>query len=307
MPAYDALHEWTSGRIREQCHRAWLDYDAALRDRYIAYFRRRPDLAHPTQAWSAKDIGSALPTGWEGLAQLIPSGRHRHHLSGKSSQVLALGLLGASGKLDPSHSCLWNAFSPLKAAESPAPSRTFEFEVPKPLLGEDDGRRTSVDYLVQDPAVVMCIECKWREDGVGSCSCAQAGGDPKTGDCRAVIRDERPAYWAAAHDVYFLPDRRHGKPCPLSPVYQAVRNVAAALALRPVDGVAVFGLVYDAANPYFAGCGDWPGWPSVLASALDDGDRSELRFRAVSWQDLMPLLKLDDHVREWAREKHGLG
>ena len=298
----EPLHNWTSARISEECHREWLDYDAAKRDRYVAYFKRHPDLAHPTQAWSAKDIASALPPGWEGLAALIPKGRHRHHLSGKSSQVLALGLLGTSGRLDPSHAWLWDAFTPLKQARSASPARTFEFEVDKELLGEDSGQCTTVDYLVQDPALVMCIECKWREDGIGACSCANYGGIPATGACRDVIRDERPAYWRAAREQYFLPDVQDGKPCPLSPVYQAVRNVAAALTLRPAGGVGVFGLIYDAANPYFAACGDWPGWPGVLSAALDDANHHDLRFRAVSWQELMPLLVLDDAARDWARE-----
>ena len=65
-------------------------------------------------------------------------------------------------------------------------------------------------------------------------------------------------------------------------------------------------LIYDAANPYFAACGDWPGWPGVLSAALDDANHHDLRFRAVSWQELMPLLVLDDAARDWAREKHGL-
>src|SRR5688500_8278507 len=59
-----ALYAWTSARIGHQCHRAWLDYDAAKRDSYIAYFRAHPELAHPEQAWSAKDIAAALPRGW---------------------------------------------------------------------------------------------------------------------------------------------------------------------------------------------------------------------------------------------------
>lgn len=301
-----SLYAWTSARIFEQCHRAWLDYDAAKRDSYIAYFEARPELAHPAQAWSAKNIASALPPGWEGLADLIPTGRHAKHLSGKSSQILALALLGASAKLDAAHPWLWHAFSPLPPATSQLPTATVEFELTVDVLNETGRRRTSVDYLVEDPGLVMLIECKWREDGIGNCSCADSGGDPAVGNCRDAVRDERPAYWSTAHDVFGLPNRQNGKPCPLSPVYQAVRNVAGALALRPDGGIGVFGLIYDADNPYFAGSGDWPGWPTVLHDALDEA-HPDLRFRAVSWQALMPLLELDDDVRSWAREKHGLG
>jgi len=45
---------------------------------------------------------------------------------------------------------------------------------------------------------------------------------------------------------------------------------------------------------------------AALSATLDDV-HLDLRFRAVSWQELMPLLELDDDVRDWAREKHGLG
>ena len=50
----------------------------------------------------------ALPESeWAGLADLLPvSERHRHNLSGNSSQVVALGLLGVGAKRDPSLSWL---------------------------------------------------------------------------------------------------------------------------------------------------------------------------------------------------------
>lgn len=301
------LYQWTKPRIEAECHRAWLDYDGALGDRYTRYFQEHPEFANTEQVWSAKDIESALPPGYGGLAERLPSGRHSQHLSGKSSQILALALLGASAKSDPSHQWLWNAFSPIKPGASQLPRATFEVEVATGVLGEQSGRRTSVDYLIEDPEVVICIECKWREDGIGSCSCADHEGcEPATGACRNVIRDGRPIYWETARDVFFLPERRDGSPCPLSPVYQAVRNMAAALRLSEPDGVGVFGLIYDANNPYFAGCGDWPGWPTVLSAALRDDAHTRARFRAVSWQELMPLLELDDGVRNWARDKHGL-
>lgn len=49
-----------------------------------------------------------------------------------------------------------------------------------------------------------------------------------------------------------LTDRTDGQPCPLSPVYQAVHNVAAALKLSEPDGTAALGLIYDANNPNFS-------------------------------------------------------
>jgi len=300
------LQTWTTARIKTACHRAWLDYDAAKTKHYTAYFKAHTELAHPRQAWSAKNIESALPPGWSDLTNLLPAGRHREHLSGKSSQILALALLGVAAKLDQSHHWLWRAFSPLAPASATPPTATFELEVEASLLGEYGKKSTSIDYLVKDSGLVISVECKWREDGLGACSCPKYGGEPATGACRDVIRDKRPAYWSTAKDVFLLADRTDGQPCPLSPVYQAVRNAAAALKLSEPDGTAVFGLIYDANNPYFSGHGEWPGWPVVLRDALASTEQPRVWFRAISWQELMPLLVLDDATRAWAHEKHGL-
>jgi hypothetical protein len=80
------------------------------------------------------------------------------------------------------------------------------------------------------------------------------------------------------------------------------RAAAQALAegrLRPV-----FGLFYDARNPYFTGAGNWPGWVAVLQETLSA--RSDVAFYAVSWQALLASVPLDDETRAWAVEKHGL-
>src|SRR5947209_20079391 len=107
MSASDALHTWTSARIDAACRRAWLDYDTSKTMKYRAYFEAHPELAHPTQAWSAKDIEAALPPGWGELAKLMAGDLHSEYLSGKSSQLLALALLGVSATLDPSQNWLW--------------------------------------------------------------------------------------------------------------------------------------------------------------------------------------------------------
>jgi hypothetical protein len=90
----------------------------------------------------------------------------------------------------------------------------------------------------------------------------------------------------------------------VSTAYQAVRNVAAAVALAGSERRAVFVLVYDERNPYFAGAGDWPGWPAALEHTLADTDR--VVFKAISWQALAPQLPVDANVRRWARERHQL-
>ena len=86
---------------------------------------------------------------------------------------------------------------------------------------------------------------------------------------------------------------------------EKIHRVAAALALAKDGQQPVFGLIYDADNPYFSGCGQWPGWPAALDATLNDV-AAPVRFASVSWQELLPLLPLDAAAVAWASEKHGL-
>jgi hypothetical protein len=298
------LYEWTSPRLREECGTAHRAYTRAKTADYTEYFAAHEELKHADHAYKAKDVAAALPRGWESLAELLAQrSRHRHHLSANSSQILALAILGAASKLEPSHAWLYKALGPLPLSQSP--EGRFEVGLDPAVLNEDPGRVTSLDYRVVDDDLVICVECKWVEAGIGQCSCKRAGGDPASGMCRPEVRDHRPRYWETAREVFGLPGREDGQPCPLSPSYQAVRNVAAALELSKPTGIGVFALIYDESNPYFTGCGDWPGWPTALRHVLDKA-HSHLLFRAVSWQKLFPVLPFDHAVFEWAATKHGL-
>jgi hypothetical protein len=66
-----------------------------------------------------------------------------------------------------------------------------------------------------------------------------------------------------------------------------------------------FGLLYDERNPYFSGAGDWPGWAPVLQQTANADSR--VVVRAISWQNLIPLLpsRGRGEVLRWAAEKHG--
>jgi hypothetical protein len=95
------LGDWTFAQIHQECAAIYATYRSGLDARYKAYFAANPTVAgnHPQLAASFE---SAMPPGMEGLAAQIPSGlRHRHHLSGKSSQGLGLGLLGAACVREP--------------------------------------------------------------------------------------------------------------------------------------------------------------------------------------------------------------
>ncbi len=181
------------------------------------------------------------------------------------------------------------------------PAAQFEFKLAPGVLDEHP-RQTSIDFLARDSAALLCIECKWTEAGIGTCSCE--GDAALTANCSDLVLG-RSAYSRTARDIFHLPERVEGQPCPLSFTYQVVRNVAAALALAEQGQTPVFGLIYDGENPYFSGYGDWPGWPVALHATLDDAG-APVRFASVSWQELLPLLPLDGAAAAWASEKHGL-
>ena len=299
-PASSDLALWTHEAVHAECSDAYGRYSRDLDAHYTAYFRSHPDERGP-HLRQAADIERALPPGWAHLADDLPERvRHVHHLSGRSSQILALGLLGASAHLDPGLSWLLEGLSPLPPSDSPLVPPQFEHELPPEALNEQLPHVTSIDFVVQTSGLVICAEAKRGEDGMGRCSCPPDAS--KVANCSQKVLD-RPLYWQAAYDLFGMPDRAPGKPCPVSLGYQAIRSVAAARYLATGRRSPVFALVYDAENPYFGGVGAWPGWPQVLEHTLRGQDES-IRFRAVSWQELLPLLPIDDELREWARLKH---
>lgn len=297
------LGDWTYEQIHDECKAAYGVYRSDLDAHYKQFFTLNPSLAgaHPQKAVT---IELALPPGMEGLAALIPADQlHRHHLSGKSSQLIGLGLLGAAAKSDPSLHWFEQHLAPVPPFPvATTPTFKFEYALDRTVLNEHP-RVTAVDFLIETDAAVICTEVKFAEDGMGRCSCGVAA--IATGACSKNALD-RALYWDTAAQIFFLPDRVPGKSCPISVGYQAIRNVAAARALA-AGRMPVFVLLYDERNPYFRPTNNWPGWPEVLRSTLSMADSNNLlRSRAISWQTLLPSLPLPGDVREWAREKHQL-
>ncbi len=295
------LANWTYKAVRDECRDAFARYSRDLDQHYMDYFATHPDErgAHVRQA---VDIVRALPPGWDYLADELPERvRHRHHLSGRSSQVLTLSVIGAALHLDFSLQWLFGALAPLPETDSPLRSQ-FEYELPPAALNEQIPRVTSLDFYAETSKLVLCVEAKRGEDGMGRCSCPV--GAPAGAACSERVLS-RPAYWRAAYDLFDMPDREPGKPCPVSLGYQAIRSVAAARCLATANRQPVFALIYDRENPYFGGCGSWPGWPEVLAHTLRKHE-SEILFRAVSWQELIPRLPVDHGFRAWLKLKHRL-
>ena len=118
------LSEWTKPEVDGECKKAHGRYDRSLALHYTSYFSEHPEL-RGNHRHCAKDIAAALPAGWGSLAEEIPlSERHRHHLSGKSSQLLGLGLLGVACRLDPSLGWLWQVIR----ADANATAHRVQFE-----------------------------------------------------------------------------------------------------------------------------------------------------------------------------------
>jgi hypothetical protein len=209
-------------------------------------------------------------------------------------------VLGAATRLDFSLAWLLEAFAPLPATDSPLTPPRFEYELSPEALNERP-HVTTIDFFAETSRLVICVEAKRGEDGMGRCSCSP--GAPAVSACSERVL-ARPAYWEVATDLFGLPPRREGQPCPVSLGYQAIRSVAAARRLATGGRQAVFGLVYDQDNPYFGGCGAWPGWPAVIAASLRRG--GAVLFRAVSWPELIPRLPIDADFRRWLQDKHRL-
>lgn len=238
------LGDWTYERIHTECSGAYNAYCSGLDAHYKAYFTTNPAFAgdHPQKALT---LELALPPGMEELAALIPAGQlHLHHLSGKSSQLIGLGLLGAAAKQDPSLLWLEALLSPIPPFSISPPQVRFEYELDNTVLNEQP-RVSAIDFLVETDDVVICAEVKFAEEGMGRCSCGV--GAIATGTCSQKVLD-RPLYWETAKDVFYLPDIVPGKPCPISAGYQAIRNVAASRALAN-GRTPVFVLLYDERQP----------------------------------------------------------
>lgn len=300
------LRCWTKESIDRQCKKAYRTYEGAVIDRYTRYFAARPHLRCPRQSYSARSIAAALPPGYAGLQQLVPPEHlHRYARSGRSSQILGLALLGAATRSDPSMQWLWRALNLSALGSTTSPQRfAFEHALSPNDLGERP-RVTKLDFVVSNPKAFVAVETKFSEPGFGICSCARDGdGSPAAGfECSARVR-ARKEYWRVAETLFGLNSVRLPLlPCALSANYQPIRTVAAACRLAQ-ERAAVFVLIYDQNNPYFRSTGLWPGWPTMLEETLSS--QRELIYRAISWQELLPLLPLPQDVRSWAISKHQL-
>ncbi len=299
---------WTKASIHAECSAAYRQYERELREHYVSYFAARPWLRCRDQPHSASTLSAALPPGLDHLQRLISRGSiHLHARSAKSSQTLALALIGSAATRDPSLDSLWRAANLPSTVLSGRRQITFEYRLRPGTLNEQP-RTTQLDIAVETETSFTAIESKWTESGWETCSCLRCGdGSHLPGGFCAERVLARTAYWQTARDFFRLPaERLPLLPCPIAPIYQVLRNIAAARALAGPDRCSSFVLLFDAKNPFFRPTGRWPGWPAFLREKLDRQIWRNFVFRAISWQELVPQLPLAESTRRWAREKHRL-
>jgi hypothetical protein len=302
------LTKWTEETIRAECGRAYRSYERTLREHYIEYFQRHPQLRCPRHPYCARTVTAALPPGYASLLQRIPKGSlHRFARSARSSQILGLSLIGGAAENEPSFGWFWPALG-LPARLMNTRKTLIRFE--QPLAATDlreFPRTTQIDITIANDRAFVAIETKWSEPGFPSCSCEREGtGNPGIGfDCAERVY-ARTAYWRTANRFLKLPEARLSfEHCFLSIVYQIVRNIAAACYLSR-GRTAGFILLYDCKNPFFQRTGNWPGWPDILTALLRKHSGNHFYFRAASWQSIIDRLPVDSTIREWARDKHRL-
>jgi hypothetical protein len=108
------LANWSGPQIDAECGAAHGAYRARRTSSYQAYFGANVEFKDEHHTYKAKDLVAALPDGWGELADALPvPERHKEHLSGNSSQVLALGLLGVAARRNQSLAWLWEGLGPL--------------------------------------------------------------------------------------------------------------------------------------------------------------------------------------------------
>jgi hypothetical protein len=280
---------WSGEAIDAECRAAYRSYHAEVRNRHIEYYAARSDQRSETHAFAASSRPFAVAPGWEYLSDALAERTwHVHHLSGGSSQVLAIVLLAAATKADPALSWL-----PGHETIGPEPLTLFEVELAEHVLNERP-RQTSLDWLVLGSDGVAAAEAKFTETGFGVCSCR---GKP---ECSVKVL-ERPYWRVASRELGFRKGMNGG--CALSLAYQPIRNMAAAEAIAGRTRQPSFLLLYAARNPYFSGAGSWEGWVAALEGLIQYG---AIGFKALSWQQLLGRVRMDPAVTRWAYEKHGI-
>ena len=234
-----------------------------------------------------------------GIVSAISSkARHRWFRSFKSSQALAqsvFGALGSFGRLDLLDGVIAECGRPAFLEDTHGASLVLEHDVR--TLGEP--RPTNVDVLLDAGFRRVAVECKQTEREFGVCSRPQLRpGDSSFAEqhCDGNYRIQRGRrercalteigvrYWTYLPHLFDWPADRDLRPCPLSEVYQLVRNALAATVtergIDPNSGHVL--IIYDTRNPeYAAGGAAQRQYESAISASRVPG-----LIRRLSWQRL---------------------
>lgn len=254
------------------------------------------------------------------MEQIPEADVHRHFGSMKSSQALALSVFGSlklENKLDVLAGIESEDGFAIFGPDLKPENIQFEHEVKS--LGEP--RPTSVDVLIGGKKSVM-IECKFTEDGVGSCSrprlkpkdnnfdrdyCDGSYHHQNNREARCSLTHNGIKYWDHLPELFGWDSSSDHTPCPMRYPYQLIRNVLAAVVdengtLDTDRGHAV--LVYDERNPVFqsdgAGMMNW----MLVRNELNDPNL----LQRCSWQEIAGRLRACDDLNwlsEGLAEKYG--
>lgn len=256
----------------------------------------------------------------EALLATLPA--QMHHLwfrSMSSSQALAQSVFGnliAHGELALLEDMATDSGEPLIGATI----KTGELEHVVDYLGEDKGRETNIDVLLQCAGRYrVAFECKLRETEIGACSrlnvkrrirnkakelVDNAHYDRDHCDGNYFVQHRRSQrcsltgigvkYWDHAPTLFDWPKEKDHRPCPLRKTYQLARNVMAVTVdqqkqLKPESGHVV--LIYDSRNPAFQDGGKGKQSFDSTVSALDRLHADRKLLRRCSWQAIAQQLR----------------
>lgn len=245
--------------------------------------------------------------------EIPPASRHRWFGSFNSSQALAQSAfanLKHAGKLRLLDNILDEDGLPVFGNGS-AQTPEMIMESPVTYLGELELRSTEIDVLL-GKTYRTCVECKFTESEVGSCSrprlrrsdrgfrqdsCDGSFSRQQSRRTRCSLTERGVRYWDYLPELLgWRSDVDHAR-CPLNSTYQLVRNILAACVqsngkLNLESGHAV--LLYDGRNPSFQeGGAGFDSWISLRRDLC----RPEL-LRRYTWQKLVSVLR-DDVELQW--------
>jgi hypothetical protein len=255
------------------------------------------------------------------IRKILPSKRHKHFGSMRSSQALAQSVFGTIEVLNKLSLLSGVKSEDGRSAFGPMVSQAkLDFEKEMKTLGELKGHKTSIDVWFEAHYRVA-VECKLSEGYFGTCSRPRLKShNPEYCDGTYTLQGDRTDrcslttlgvhYWKYTAELFgWSSETDHHPECPLASTYQLVRNTLAACVNEvggPLDlqrGHAL--IIYDARNPSMVSGGEGDRQWRKASDAL----RVPGLLRRLSWQAFISQWP-NDRVLGWLKQellaKYGL-